>query len=327
MKRFFDFPISLWSWFTQVDQRFAVSEVSAPVPLDLESTVNTDLGDIRVVLWDVYGTMLGASVGDLERTLEEPARLLTGTTALCDEFHLHEPLQKLQPHQAPEMYLRDRYLREITDSHLRSLGMGIEYPEVAIETVWQHIVADCIKAGYQPPQEEPTLYTAYRWAYFFDAALQQNYLYPDVASCMITLKNAGIIQGIISNAQFYTPVHLRRLLRQSLNQEALRLGDMFTDALVIFSYELGFGKPNARMFHRAIDILNRQGITRPEILYVGNDMLNDVWTSMRAGIRAAFFAGDRTQALLRQEDDRCRGLHPDAIITQIHQVPQLILSR
>jgi len=324
MKRFFDYPDNLWDYFQQVDRRFQRHEPPLPQPLEVELPAVNRLGDIRAVLWDVYGTLVGLDVGDLEKSRAEHERLQAAARALIAEFDLTKPLQNLHPDSPPDVVLRDRYLQGITDSHLRSAAMGIEYPEVRIEVIWQSILEDCCRAGWVCPYEEPPRYTAFRWAYFFDAALQQVYLYPHAAETLQACKQAGIIQGIISNAQFYTPLHLRRLLRRALGDDDLKLGSIFTDTLVLFSYELGFSKPNPRSFQRAVETLARQGITREEILYVGNDMLNDVWTALRAGIRAAFCAVDASQADLRPDDERCRGLQPDVVITDLQQFCELI---
>lgn len=195
-----------------------------------------------------------------------------------------------------------------------------------IENIWQKILQNCLDVGYQPTVSEPPLDTAYRWAYFFDAVLQQNYLYSGIDSVLETLRQGGIIQGIISNAQFYTPIQLRRLLRTAWNRNDWEPEEIFAAALVLFSYELGYSKPNPGAFFKAIDILSQQGIRPEEILYLGNDMLNDVWAASGCGMRTLLFAVDETQTFLRENDERCRDLRPDGIVTEARQIIELILG-
>ncbi len=326
MKRFFDYPQSLWSWFQTVDKRFETGSPT-PHPAQLSLPIREgDLKDIHVVLWDVYGTLLGVEVGDLEQSHERPDRLEAAARTTIAEFGLEPSLGRLYPGRDPAAALRERYLRGIDDSHLQSAGRGVQFPEVVIQHIWLDILNEVAAAEWAWPFDEPHLYTAYRVAYFFDAALQHVYLYPHAAECLLRLKDADIILGIISNAQFYTPLHLRRLLRRALGNDQLRMQQIFTDTLMFFSYELGFSKPNPRAFQRASDLLVRQGITREEILYIGNDMLNDVWAALRSGIRAAFCAVDAAQTTLRENDDRCRGLKPDAVITDLSQLADGILG-
>lgn len=59
-------------------------------------------------------------------------------------------------------------------------------------------------------------------------------------------------------------------------------------------------------------------------LYVGNDMLNDIWTASQAGCRTCLFADDRRSLRLREKDKRCKKLVPDATVDHLHQITELI---
>jgi len=324
MERFFDFPISLRSFFEEIDRRFDC--VGRAVALDVGLRA-ARLGGIRAVLWDIYGTLIGCGVGDLAASMQDVERQREAAGLLIREFGLEGVLGRLFGDVPSDIGLRDRFLELIAESHSKSRAEGVEYPEVVIEEIWRRIVEDCCRGGWRAPNDEPVGDTAYRWAYFFEAALQRTYLYPDAAKCLDALRRGGIVQGIISNAQFYTPIRLRRLLRRELGCEGFELGDMFTEALVMFSYELGFSKPNPIGFVRCVEYLKSQGIWPSETLYVGNDMLNDIWAAQRHGFRTVLFVGDSTQAKLRREERRCRGIEPDAIIADLNQPANLVLNQ
>jgi len=319
LQRFFDYPVSLWSYFRQVDKRLSKKNAPRPVPADIKPQ-RGDLSGVRAVLWDVYGTLSGVSVGDLDRTLEYEDQLAQASGAVIEEFGLAPSLKQLYPDRSANIALRDRYLHLIAESHERSRGAGVAYPEVVIEQIWQWILEDCRQVGYMSGYQEPLLDTGYRVAYFFDASIQHNYLYPGIADCLTKLSHAHLVQGIISNAQFYTPIQLRRLLREELQRYTVELEDFFDESLVFFSYELGYSKPNPAAFQKANRILAQQGIKPEEIVYIGNDMLNDVWAAAQAGWQTILFAADETQTTLRKDEPNCTQVQPNAIVTKVESL-------
>jgi len=63
-----------------------------------------------------------------------------------------------------------------------------------------------------------------------------------------------------------------------------------------------------------MEILHQRGIKPEETVYLGNDMLNDVWAAARAGWRTVLFAVDKTQTTFRENEPQCEELKPDAIV-------------
>ncbi len=324
-KSFFGFSPSLWDFFRQIDKRFAVKKTPTPTPAPLQS-YSANLKNIKIVLWDVYGTLLGLDLGDLEQSLSNRDCLTAAAQKTVDQFQLEEPLKKLFSEQFPDWSLCDRFVQLVRDSHLDSQSRGISYPEVVIEKIWLTILQQCREVGYQLHQSDPHLETALRWAYFFDAALQKTYLYHGISSTIQQLKNAGVIQGIISNAQFYTPLHLRRLIRTDLNQNNWQLDQIFSCRLLLFSYQLGCSKPNPLAFNLARDYARTLGIRPDEILYIGNDLLNDTWAANQAQFQTMLFAADKTQLTLRADDHRCQNFRPNALVTSADQIAPMIIQ-
>ena len=120
--------------------------------------------------------------------------------------------------------------------------------------------------------------------------------------------------GIISNAQFYTPLLLEKFLNASLKKAG------FADDLLIFSYQTEYAKPSEHLFHLAKRRLEKRGIATGETLYLGNDMLNDILPAQKIGFKTALFAGDKRSLRLRQDDGRCKDTVPDIIITDLLQL-------
>ena len=67
-------------------------------------------------------------------------------------------------------------------------------------------------------------------------------------------------------------------------------------------------------------IRDRQGISAEQVLYVGNDLLNDVMAAASVGFRTALFAGDQRSLRWRSGDARVEGIQPDVVITHLPQL-------
>jgi len=74
------------------------------------------------------------------------------------------------------------------------------------------------------------------------------------------------------------------------------------------------------MFNRAKAVLFDMGIPAASVLYVGNDMRNDILPAKAVGFKTALFAGDRRSLRPRKSDDCCRDLSPDLIVTDLQQL-------
>jgi len=331
MRRFFDFPFELGTFFQEVDQHFSDSTSFEPDAAKIPTRLTSikDIKDIQVILWDIYGTLCGAKIGDLQDSLAQRNAHLVPAQAVIEEFALSESLKKIvadSSDQSPQQVLIDLYHDQIALSHRQSQDQGIEYPEVEINKIWLQILEHCREAGYQPQNQPPLEQLAYKIAYYYDCAFQNMTLYPMIANCLETLNRSGLIQGIISNAQFYTPLRLRRLLRMALNKDKLELEDFFTEELVLFSYELGCSKPNPLAFYRVIDALQPRNIAPRQVLFIGNDMLNDIAAARKKGFKTMLFAADANQTKLREDLDHCRQIQPDAVVTHANQIAKLIID-
>ena len=100
--------------------------------------------------------------------------------------------------------------------------------------------------------------------------------------------------GVVSNAQFYTPSLFPALLDTELDEAG------FDPQLRYYSFEHRCGKPGAELYTAAREELERRSVAADEVLFVGNDMLNDVMAAAREGFRTALFAGDARSLRLRE---------------------------
>ena len=125
----------------------------------------------------------------------------------------------------------------------------------------------------------------------------------------------GLVLGLVSNAQFYTPLMLEAFLGKTLEEAG------FDPACCLFSYRLLEAKPSLRLYEQALSALARDWNIAPrEVLYLGNDQRNDIWPAARLGSKTVLFAGDSRSLRLRQDDPDCAGVLPDGIITDLSQL-------
>jgi putative hydrolase of the HAD superfamily len=61
-------------------------------------------------------------------------------------------------------------------------------------------------------------------------------------------------------------------------------------------------------------------VSPEEVLYVGNDMRNDIMPATKVGFQGVLFAGDSRSLRLRQKDASCANLIPKATITELNQI-------
>jgi putative hydrolase of the HAD superfamily len=152
----------------------------------------------------------------------------------------------------------------------------------------------------------------------FEARANPVWPMPGLQPCLDELVRRGLILGLISNAQFFTPSLFSALIGKTLDE----LG--FAAGLRYYSYEHRHAKPSDWMYRLASKRLASQGIHPTEVLYIGNDMRNDVLPATQVGFRTALFAGDTRSLRLRENDPSLGKTKPDAIILDLLQILDLV---
>jgi putative hydrolase of the HAD superfamily len=285
-----------------------LSQPMEPVPTDVSSRLRPVAG-IRAVLFDVYGTLLVSGTGDIgvlekaqTNTLLRDA--LKGAGVPCDAKRAGREGDKL-------------LLEAIQEEHASLRENGVEHPEVDIYSMWKNVLAKLREMKLVTDDVPGT--TVRQLAVEYECRVNPVWPAPGVRDVLERLHERGIVQGIVSNAQFYTPLLFNALLGDSPDH----LG--FDPALCVWSYMLREAKPSRRLFERALDLLEeRHEISPAETLYVGNDMLNDIMPAASLGCRTVLFAGDQRSLRMRADDQRCAGVEPDAVVTDLREIMELL---
>lgn len=243
------------------------------------------------LLCDVYGTLFISGSGDWT----------AHDYALRHKDNLLELFREFGIEMTPE-HLLDRFQKTIEQTHTRLIGKGHAHPEVIIEEVWKAIL----------PFED--MDQVKRFAIAFETLTNPVWPMPHLLELLGFCRQSGIVLGIISNAQFYTP----DLFQWAFNRDMDQLG--FDRDLVILSYQHAIAKPDPLLFSMACEKLHAYHIAPGQAAYIGNDMRNDMLPAHSAGFQTVLFAGDKRSLRLRRQDPLCAAFQPDVIVTDLQQL-------
>jgi len=283
----------------------AIRNLSAPLePIPTGTALHLEpLDGIETILFDIYGTLLISGSGDVgTATATDSAEALTQALIVSGYEGDHERAGELGP---------ELLQAQIERWHDSAYESGTDFPEVEISRVWKNIVERFQTLELLKPDDDTE--KILRLAVEYECRVNPVFPMPGALETIESLRARGFRLGIVSNAQFYTPLIIEALFGKPLEE----LG--FENELCVFSYKELKAKPSADLFQgleKSVDLSNA--------LYVGNDMLNDIWTASQAGCRTALFAGDQRSLRLREKDKRCKKLVPDAVVDHLHQITEIV---
>lgn len=265
-----------------------------PIPTGVEPS-RIPLEGIKAVIFDIYGTLFMSSSGGVNM-LKKIAGATDQLGGLLSRYNID-----MTPDQ-----LVDAFAAAVNSKHDELKKCGIDFPEIHQDRIFMQLL------------DLNEMDTVRAFVMEFEQIVNPVYPMPNLKKTLLSLRAAGLILGIISNAQFYTP----SLFNRFLNDDAEGLG--FHTELLFYSYQFGFAKPSISLFQEAAKTLSGLGLKAGEVLYVGNDMLNDICPANTVGFKTCLFAGDARSLRMREEFPDCRNLKPDAVVTDLSQIIDLI---
>lgn len=248
-------------------------------------------GSIECILFDIYGTLFISGAGDIGI-----ARKISPKISKLEQL-----IAKFELGVEPRILI-DKLNRAIERRHHQLMQNGIDIPEVEIDKIWQNILA-CSDVEL-----------ARNFAIEYELIVNPVYPMPNLAELLKACRQQNCPMGIVSNAQFFTPL----LFEWFLGADTASLG--FDSELIFLSYQMGFAKPSRSVFEKAAAAISAKGIAPSSTLIVGNDMLNDIFPAKQMEFQTALFAGDARSLRLRKDDPRCRDLRADLILTDLAQL-------
>ncbi|MBL8965462.1 MAG: HAD family hydrolase [Spirochaetaceae bacterium] len=242
----------------------------------------------RAVLFDVYGTLLMSAAGG-EPNLAGDADGQGGEPALG---LLEEELSRAGFRGGARRFALDLARAIAADREARL--PATPHPEVDIQALVSRLLGDA------PPE------AGRRAALLLEAWLNPCAPMPGARELPARLRASGLRLGLVSNAQFYTPLLIEALLDRSPEE----LG--FEAVLAAYSFEGGIAKPAEELFMRAAGPLLAEGLSPGGILVVGNSSANDIAPARRLGFMTALFAGDARS--FRPTAPGSPGARPDTVL-------------
>ena len=221
----------------------------------------------KVVLFDVYGTLICPLVGDLA----DQARLISSEdsfVATAERFGFSKDVG---------INWHKWFFEAIVTEHQEMKKRGIAPAEVQVDRIWAEMLA---RVGGDSSVVQSQRAAAYR-------EMLANPVRPfsGATEALQKLKKRGMRLGIVSNSQFYT----MPILGLSLGIDPY---EFFESEITFLSFRLGFAKPSPYFFRLVSTTLLQQGLMAEEALVIGNDCVNDVLASESHGMRALLFHGN-----------------------------------
>lgn len=232
---------------------------------------------IRAVIFDIYGTLLISKSGAVR---PDPAFDPTLTEILTASGY---PSPSSPTHTLDEAV---RKYHSLSDH---------AHPEIDLRELWKEI----LQTNDELTSLVATIEDAWHPVLPMPGALQ---LIQKIAA-------DGVLPGLLSNAQSNTLPALDRAIGN--------VTPLFDPELTILSYRHRIAKPSPALFNLAARRLADRGIAPNEILFIGNDPLQDIIPASRAGFRTALFTGHPDS--LRPGD-----CSPDLILNSLSDLPELL---
>lgn len=270
-----------------------IRDASMPLsPIDPGLATEGECDDpIRAVVFDIYGTLFISTSGDISLAEKEASRS-KGLDNLLAEYTIYEDAKSVLA----------RFFKEIERTHEAMKREGVSHPEVEVNRVWQHVL---------PSLSDNDART---FALRYEMIVNPVYPMPGLKETLQEISAQGVPMGIVSNAQFFTPYLFPAFLGKTLPE----LG--FDKELLFYSYNCRFAKPSPCMYRTCRKALEAKGVASEHVLYVGNDMLNDITPATTVGFRTALFAGDTRSLRERKGDPRCEGVTPTVIVKDLRDL-------
>jgi len=252
------------------------------------------LQDVRVFIFDVYGTLFNYWRPEFAMDATRNVALLEAFRKTVFYFGMGPYLLEMDPGTPAEKTLSDLYHGLITLKQNLLIEKAVEFPEVRIEEVWTAILLMLKRRGYDFTQKDlgTEIQLAQCIAYYYNFFVFNRGLYPGVSDALRALKKSNMHLGIVSNAQFYTPIDLTLFLRDQTADEIDDLGELFDTDLIFYSFEYGAAKPSQVLFRKLFDALYEYQVLPSQTVFVGNDLAADIKPAKEAGMKTALFAGD-----------------------------------
>lgn len=289
-----------------LDRIRSLTSPLAPQPFG-HSTKLTMLTGIKCVAFDFYGTMFISGVGDIfvDEELSSPYAKYFEDALQQSGFSIQKASVSIGAAGL------DCFKQMLKIRINRKKAEGITHPEPDILAVWEDVLAQLSEEGFIKGALKKD--HIIRFAIEFEFRANRLWPVPDLAAILQKLRQQGLMLGIISNSQFYTPLAFEALLGQSPPDAG------FEPELLKWSYHEGVKKPSVELYRQFRKELPGRNLSPEEVLYVGNDLFKDIIPALKIGFKTALYVGDQ-RSVRHDKEDLKAAPQPDLIIDKLSQI-------
>jgi FMN phosphatase YigB (HAD superfamily) len=314
-------PLTLEQYITYLDNQQTPWPMPPEVDRPRAKPHLVRLANVRAVTWNLYGTLLAISGGELY--LEHPQAFImeVALDKTIQEFKMWASMSR-KPGQ-PTDYLRQVYADLIAQQ--RTLpGDTEKYPEVAVDRLWDSFIKRLLQkdyafnAGFYGSLNE----FSRKVAYFFHASLQGITAYAGTVAALRQVKHQGLQQAIVGDGQCFSLTQLQRCLSQQ--DPSVRLEELIDQSACALSYEVRARLPSDKVFRHALATFAEHDISPGDVLHVGSRVAHDVVPARRLGMKTALFAGDKASLQATPDQLKEPASRPDVLLTELAQIGDVL---
>jgi hypothetical protein len=313
-------PLTLEQYAAYLDNRGATWPAPPEVDRPKVKPHLTRLPQLRAVTWNVYGTLLAVSGGDLVFQHANDFIMTVALDKTVQEFKMWASMSR-KPGQ-PADYMKLIYDQALDEQ--RVAPPGERSPEIVADRVWESIIKKLFQKDYKFDANFYGSLNEYsrKVAFFFHASLQGTCCYPGAAAALHAVARAGLAQGFLADGQSFTAVQLQRGL--AAQEPRIDLDEAVPSDLRTFSFEVRGRKPSERLFRHSLQQLAKRGISPDQVLHVGSRVTQDVIPARRLGMKTALFAGDRASLQATAEQLKEGIGRPDVLLSELSQITEVV---
>jgi len=316
-------PKSLQQYVTWLDHRKDLIWPQPPPPKPVAARPHLKpLKGVRAVVWNLYGTLLRITDGELLQLHHLELRMQVALEKTIAEFNMWNSMTRRPG--APWEYLLTKYRGFLEEMELSARVPAGEFPHVNSTILWLRLFG---LLGHKDYQYDRDFYgtpeeLSEKAAYFFHASLQGVEAAPEAVTALTALSRAGLVQGLLSDAQPFSLVQTLRAFRQQTTVPPLQ--ELFDPGCLVLSHQFGVRKPSPTLFAVCVERFAERGIEPREILYVSNRLPGDLAVARQFGMKTALYAGDQSCLKATATEINHPDLRPRRLLTRLSQVTTLI---
>lgn len=265
---------------------------------------------IKAVIFDIYGTLIISASGDIMQSSYD-AKMFEDALNKAG-YRINVPVDDL-------MKIHSLFKEEVSTGKQQAIASGTPFPELNIVDVWTRTLQRAEDQNIISTNGAPDVKL---FTFIFELNSNQVWPMPNMKEMLDGLKAKGYPLGIVSNAQFYTPVIMNYFLNKEIKGDEFL--DGFEQDISVFSYKMLKGKPDTAVYEALVEPLKARGLKPEEVLFVGNDMLKDIYASSQVGFKTCFYAGDMRAYRLREDHPEASKVKPDFVITELNQLLEIL---